>query len=135
MAACVRIPANAFCAGCRVKGRTESLLYVIESGFQATERRVKEGLLMTQLVNNPGGLAAVWAEENNRNTLFEAMQKKEVYATSGTRIKLRFFLNFNSTEEIYKSIDPIVIIDIFTIGNFVLSTFWIICINHKFNPL
>ena len=89
-------------------GDTEEWDYRGRTSFVGpSKRRVKEGFLMTQLVNNPGGLAAVWAEENNRNTLFEAMQRKEVYATTGTRIKLRFFLNFESTEEIFKSVDPI----------------------------
>jgi hypothetical protein len=37
------------------------------------------------------GLAAVWARENTREALFDAMQKKETYATTGTRIKVRFF--------------------------------------------
>ena len=37
------------------------------------------------------GLAGVWARENTRAALFEAMQKKEVYATTGTRIAVRFF--------------------------------------------
>jgi hypothetical protein len=37
------------------------------------------------------GLAAVWARENTREALFEAMQKKETYATTGTRITVRFF--------------------------------------------
>jgi hypothetical protein len=37
------------------------------------------------------GLAAVWARENTRAALFEAMQRKEVYATTGTRIVVRFF--------------------------------------------
>jgi len=37
------------------------------------------------------GLAGVWARENTRPALFEAMQKKEVYATTGTRIAVRFF--------------------------------------------
>ena len=37
------------------------------------------------------GLAAVWARENTREGLFDAMQKKEVYATTGTRITVRFF--------------------------------------------
>jgi hypothetical protein len=37
------------------------------------------------------GLAGVWARENTREALFEAMQKKEVYATTGTRIAVRFF--------------------------------------------
>ena len=37
------------------------------------------------------GLAGVWARENTREGLFNAMQKKETYATTGTRILLRFF--------------------------------------------
>ena len=37
------------------------------------------------------GLAAVWARENTREAIFEAMQKKETYATTGTRITVRFF--------------------------------------------
>jgi hypothetical protein len=40
---------------------------------------------------NPGGLTVVWAEENSRDALFEAMRRKEVYATSGTRPTVRFF--------------------------------------------
>ncbi len=37
------------------------------------------------------GLAGVWARENTREALFEAMQRKETYATTGTRITVRFF--------------------------------------------
>ncbi len=40
---------------------------------------------------NPGGLAVLWAEENSREALFEAMRRREAYGTSGTRIVLRFF--------------------------------------------
>lgn len=37
------------------------------------------------------GLAAVWAKENTREALYDAMENKETYATTGTRIIVRFF--------------------------------------------
>jgi hypothetical protein len=37
------------------------------------------------------GLAGVWARENSREAIFEAMERKEVYATTGSRMLVRFF--------------------------------------------
>jgi hypothetical protein len=37
------------------------------------------------------GLAAVWARDNSRAALFDAMARKEVYATTGSRMMVRFF--------------------------------------------
>jgi len=54
---------------------------------------------------NPGGLAVLWAEENSREGLFQAMKRREAYGTSGPRIVLRFFGGYDYPADLCDSDD------------------------------
>jgi len=45
--------------------------------------------------NNPGGMAAVWATQNTREAIFEALRARRTYSTSGPRIEVRSYASFD----------------------------------------
>jgi hypothetical protein len=45
------------------------------------------------------GLAAVWARENTREAIWDALKRKETFATTGTRMRVRVFGGFGFTED------------------------------------
>jgi len=65
------------------------------------------------VANNPGGLIGVWAEENDRGALFEAIRRKEVFGTSGPRIRPRFFGGWELPADLCEQVDWVARADAF----------------------
>ena len=53
------------------------------------------------------GLTGIWAEENTRTALFQALRRRETFATSGPRLRVRFFGGFGLARRIGQSQDPV----------------------------
>ncbi len=53
------------------------------------------------------GLAGVWAESNTREAIYNALRRKETFATSGPQIRVRFFAGYGIDENLLQAQDPI----------------------------
>lgn len=56
---------------------------------------------------NPGGLTGVWAEQNTRESIWDALNRRESWGTSGTRLKVRFFGGFNLPKNLHQEANAI----------------------------
>ena len=53
------------------------------------------------------GLTGIWAERNSRGALFDAMRRREAFATSGPRLRVRLFGGFGLGERLRDTPDPV----------------------------
>ena len=60
------------------------------------------------------GLAGVWAQENTRESVYDALERRETFATSGPRISLRFFGSFNFSPDMMEN--PELLEQAYTLG-------------------
>jgi Protein of unknown function (DUF3604) len=60
-------------------------------------------LRMTPTTSGSGSLAGVWAQQNTREAIFAAFRRRETFATSGTRLRFRFFAGWHYADDLLQS--------------------------------
>ena len=72
------------------------------------ERRLAGVMLGSTIdvrLENPGGLTGVWAEENTRASIWDAMYRKETFGVSGPHIKVRLFGGWGYNNDLFNAKD------------------------------
>jgi len=76
-------------------GKTSSAEPSAERAMHPFNASEKLGLAITTWETSASGYAAVWSRENTREAIFDAMERRETYATTGPRMLVRFFGGFD----------------------------------------
>jgi len=83
-------------------------MYGATRGATPEQRRGLTSVLTTPFAaRSAAGLTAVWAKDNTREDIFSAFRRRETYATTGTRISVRFFGGWNYSDEVAKREDRV----------------------------
>ena len=88
-------------------GPVDSILFNLIPGQGVVEVGGESFMGGQQNEFSAAGLAAVWAEENTREAIYAALRRKETFATSGPRMRLRFFAGFNLPDNLLESTDAV----------------------------
>ena len=81
-------------------GFVESTLLNILPGQEVAEVDGESFIGGQQTEFGASGLAAVWAEENTREAIYAAFRRKETFATTGPRMRLRFFAGYGLPDDL-----------------------------------
>jgi hypothetical protein len=89
-------------------GASNNDLVPAESGQAVSLEEIPRSMptgLVDSIAFSGGGLTVIWSEENSRDYLFDAMRRREVYGTSGTRITVRFFGSWDPPQDMCDDVE------------------------------